>query len=82
MTCAVSLFTVVYCCICTGQRAISGGGDGVVNVWDLETGNVTAALTGHTQEVVSYSTVITMLYVYVILIKHLEIKLARIVESI
>ena len=46
--------SVVFCCVCTGQRVVSGGGDGVVNVWDLETGNVTATLTGHTQEVVRY----------------------------
>ena len=44
---------VVYCCVCTGWRVVSGGGDAVIKVWDLETGNVTATLQGHTQEVVS-----------------------------
>lgn len=32
---------------------VSGGGDAVIKVWDLETGNSTATLQGHTQEVVS-----------------------------
>ena len=31
-----------------GRRAVSGGGDGTVRVWDLDTGHRLHTLTGHT----------------------------------
>jgi WD40 repeat protein len=36
-----------------GTRAISGGGDGTVRIWDLATGNEQATLTGHDTAVFS-----------------------------
>ena len=34
-----------------GRRAVSGGGDGTVRVWDLDTGTAMRALTGHDRAV-------------------------------
>ncbi|GAA2888011.1 hypothetical protein GCM10010517_51920 [Streptosporangium fragile] len=36
-----------------GSRVVSGGGDGTIRIWDLDTGRQRAALTGHTGTVSS-----------------------------
>ena len=35
---------------------MSGGGDHTIKLWDMESGQVTNTLSGHTQEVVSHCT--------------------------
>lgn len=53
-------FIVVYCCtymlsgddLFLSRRVCSGGGDAVVKVWDIRTGDNVLTLQGHTQEVV------------------------------
>lgn len=47
-----SIIIVVYCCDCMEWRVVSGGGDHDIKLWDIESGHVTATLSGHTQEVV------------------------------
>lgn len=46
------LSTAVYCCNFDDKRIISGGGDGLIKIWDSHTGENTWTLVGHTGEVV------------------------------
>ena len=55
-------YIVVYCCDCVGWKVVSGGGDSVLKVWDLESGDVSAILSGHTQEVVSVTSILIIWY--------------------
>ena len=58
--------TVVNCCECVVEgleetriaprMAVSGGGDGVVKVWDLQLGREVVSMVGHSAEVVSRHT--------------------------
>ena len=47
--------TAVYCCDFDDKKIISGGGDGLIKIWDSHTGDNTLSLVGHTGEVVSTS---------------------------
>ena len=44
--------TAVYCCDFNDKKIISGGGDGLIKIWDAHTGDNTYSLVGHTGEVV------------------------------
>ena len=57
---------VVYCCECVEWRVVSGGGDGEVKLWDVESGLVTNTLSGHKQEVVRLN-IISKLVMYFLL---------------
>lgn len=50
----ICLLLVVYCCVCvcSDGKVVSGGGDNLLKIWDLETGHVINTLSGHKQEVV------------------------------
>ena len=38
-----------------GKRIVSGGADGTVRLWDVETGSILKTLTGHTGSIESVS---------------------------
>jgi len=42
----------VYCCLFNKKWIITGGGDGLVIVWDATTGLHRLTLSGHTEEIV------------------------------
>ena len=43
----------IYCCLFNNKWIISGGGDGLVIVWDATTGLHRLTLSGHAEEIVS-----------------------------
>ena len=53
----LSYFPAVYCCDFDDKKVISGGGDGLIKVWDAQTGDNTLSLVGHTGEVVRSSVI-------------------------
>ena len=59
ITTAVCLYAVVSCCEGVweggeegGGRVVSGGGDGLVKLWDIREGREILSMTGHCAEVV------------------------------
>jgi len=46
------LLAGVYCCLFNDKWIVSGGGDGLVIVWDTTTGLHRLTLSGHTEEIV------------------------------